>query len=191
METHAPQTTSSSNTTNFSVGETVIYPLHGKCQITGLETKVVGGQSLSFYKVEVVRSAFARTTRKDPAIWIPVNSAVERGLRRPLTPEAVTTIWTMLENREYYFSASDSWAVVQPKLEAAIRNDGAEGLAKVASYLHALKKRLIVPPSEVAKMYETVTKLLTRELSDVTGEQVRSIEERMQKSMRHKNLPDH
>lgn len=191
METHAQHTAPSSQATTFTVGDTVIYPLHGKCQITGLESKMVSGQSITFYKVEVIRSVFARTSRKDPAIWIPVKSAAERGLRKPLSADNLGKVWAILESREYYFSSSDSWSSLQPKLESTIRHEGAEGLAKVISYLYALKKRLIVPTSEVAKMYETVSKLLSREISDATGEQVRAIEERMQKAMRHKVLPDH
>ncbi len=183
--------TSAPASTLFVVGDTVIYPLHGKCQITGIESKTVGGQSIAFYKVEVVRSAFARTTRKEPAIWIPVSTAAERGLRRPMTNEMLATVWSLLENREYFFAGSDSWGVAQPKLEAAIRSEGALGLAKVASYLHALKRRMIVPSTEVAKMSENVEKLLVREISELTGEQVRTIEERMHKAMRHKLLPDH
>lgn len=185
------QISGSTGSSTFSVGDMVIYPLHGKCQITGVETKSVGGQNIHFYRVEVVRSAFARTNRKEPAIWIPVATATERGLRRPMTTDTHATIWTLLENREYYFAGSETWGAMQPKLEATIRNEGAIGLAKVTAYLHALKRRMIVPSPEVAKMSENVMKQLVREMSELTGEQVRTIEERMQKAMRHKLLPDH
>ena len=198
MEKHAPQQQSPAQSPSapqpsklFAIGDLVIYPLHGKCQITGIESKSISGESIAFYKVEVVRSAFARTTRKEPAIWIPITTAAERGLRPPMTSETLATIWTLLENKEYYFSASEPWNTLHLKLEAAIRNEGAIGLAKAAAYLQALKRRIIVLSPEVAKVSEGTTKLLVREIADLTGESIRVIEERMQKAIRHKQLPDH
>jgi hypothetical protein len=50
---------------------------------------------------------------------------------------------------------------------------------------------MIVPSPEVAKFSESVSRMLVREIGDLSGDSVRIIEERMQKAMRHKQLPDH
>jgi hypothetical protein len=63
-------------------------------------------------------------------------------------------------------------------------------MAKVMSFLHILKKKQIVPTPEVAKLSESVSKQLIRELSEVLSELPRTIEERITKGLRHKLLPD-
>lgn len=174
----------------FDPGTAVIYPMHGKCVVVGIENRQVGAETISFYKLEVQRSSFSRSTRQEPAIWVPVNSARERGLRLPIDAEQIQAINTIFASREYYFEAQLGWSAVLPKLEATIRSEGAIGLAKVASYLFVLKKKQIVPTPEVARFSENVNKMLFRELSEATGEPIRALEEKANKLMRPKTLPD-
>lgn len=180
----------SGGTEDFTPGSPVIYALHGKCSIAGIETREMQGKPIRFYKLEIQKSALSRSTRQEPAIWVPIDTARERGLRSPIRNEDADTILKILISREYYFDASLPWASVQPKLETSIRLEGAVGLAKVMSYLYVLKRKQVVPGSDVTKLYETVTKLLLRELSEATGEPIRDIESKVAKAMRHKLMPD-
>jgi len=188
METTAQD---SATATTFNPGESVIYGLHGRCQIISVENKAIGGESRPFYKLEVQKPALSRSTRPEPAIWIPVNSARDRGLRTPIDNAGVEQVFQILSSREYYFSLSDSWSVVQPKLEATIRAEGAIGLAKAYSFLTVLKRKLIVFPPEITRFYETVSRTFLRELSDVLQESMRSLEDRTIKMTKGKSLPDH
>ncbi len=173
----------------FALGVTVIYGVHGKCSITAIENRVISGEAMSFYKLEVQKPPLSRSTRNEPAIWVPVASANAQGLRVPVTAVEVDDILTMLASREYFFPITDNWSVVQPKLETTIRLEGCKGLAKVLSYLFVLKRKQIVPTHEVSRMDELVTKLLLRELSDALGESIRSLEERLNKLLRQKLTP--
>lgn len=175
---------------DFTPGTTVIYPMHGKCTLLSIENRQIAGENIPFYKLEIQRSSFSRSTRQEPAIWVPVHAARERGLRLPITPSDVETIMSILSNREYYFDPNESWTTVLPRLEACMRTEGASGLAKVHSYLFVLKRKQVVPTTEVTRTAENVTKLLLRELSEVTGETIRTLEERIAKKLRQKLIPD-
>ncbi len=175
----------------FKIGDSVIYGMHGKCSLTGIETRTVSGESIVFYKLEVQKPALSRSTRQEPAIWVPVNAAQDRGLRTPITKDQAEEIFKLMASREYYFNASEAWQTVQPKLESIIRAEGAIGMTKALGYLHVLKRRQIVPTPEVARMSENVNKLLMRELSEATGESIRALEEKASKLMRQKLLADH
>jgi RNA polymerase-interacting CarD/CdnL/TRCF family regulator len=178
-------------TTNpFEPGTPVIYGLHGKCLILSVETREAAGQTQSFYKLEVQKSNLSRSTRQEPAIWVPLPSARAKGLRRPIqNGDEAEAVYAVIQSREYYFPLDEAWSASQPKLEAAIRDEGAIGLAKVISFLHVLKRKQIVASPEVARLHETVSKLLLRELAEATGEPTRTIEDKVARGLRHKLLP--
>lgn len=179
-----------SQTSAFEPGTTVIYGLHGKCTVLGVETRESGGQAQSFYKLEVQKSNLSRSTRQEPAIWVPLPSARSKGLRLPVTDAGeAERVYSTIQSREYYFPLEEAWSASQPKLEATIRDEGAVGLAKVLSFLHVLKRKQVVPAPEVNRLYETVSKLLLRELSEATGEPLRAIEDRIARSLRQKLAP--
>lgn len=197
METQNPQnpqmiphTTATETHVEFASGATVIYALHGKCNILSVENRSVGGESIRFYKLEIQKSPLSRSNRQEPAIWVPIASAKERGMRAPITASEAAPVQAIFSTREYYFELNTPFHSIQPRLEAAIRNEGAIGLAKVASYLFVFRRRQVVPASELIRFQESINKLLLRELSEATGEQPRTIEERMNKAMKHKLLPD-
>jgi len=185
-----PQAPSTGNGPSFDPGATVVYGMHGKCVVRAVENRQLAGEQIAFYKLEPQKSSLSRSTRQEPAIWVPLATAQERGLRVPLDAAAAQAVMKIFSSREYYFRADEPWSVVQPKLDQAIRLEGALGLAKVASYLHVLKKRQIVPSTEVSRLAETVNKLLLRELSEALSQPIRVVEDRVSKDLRHKTLLD-
>jgi RNA polymerase-interacting CarD/CdnL/TRCF family regulator len=189
-EASSISSTSHGSTGTFAPGSLLIYGLHGKCLLVGVEVRQLNGESIPFYKLEIQRSTLSRSTRVEPAIWVPVANAIERGLRSPTTATESEAVFKVLASREYYFQASEPWSSVQPHLEAAIRREGAIGLAKVLSYLFVLKRKQLVPSSDITRFMETVQKLLFRELSEATGEAIRNLEDRIARSLKHKLVPD-
>ena len=187
MEPQAPATETA---TLFDPGMTVVYGLHGKCVVRAVESRQHLGEQISFYKLEPQKSTLSRSSRQEPAIWVPLSTAQARGLRAPLNADSAQAVLKIFSSREYFFRADDPWTVVQPKLDQAIRQEGAIGLAKVASYLHVLKKRQIVPSTEVSRLSESVNKLILRELSDALNQPIRILEDRIAKDLRHKTLLD-
>jgi RNA polymerase-interacting CarD/CdnL/TRCF family regulator len=193
-QTSGPSNETSTGTTTggteFSTGDKIIYALHGKCVVTGVETRTLGADRIRFYKLEVQKSALSRSSRQEPAIWVPVATARDHGMRRPMTREDADGAFRLVASREYYFPLNESWTSLQPKLEAAVRVEGGVGLTKVYCFLHVLKRKQIVPSPEVARMLENVSKHFLRELSEILGEPIRAVEDRVQKSLRQKLLPD-
>ncbi len=171
-------------------GSIVMYGLHGKCLITAVETKNIGGETQSFYKLEPIRSPLARTTRQTGSILVPQSVAQRGGIRLPLQSADAPAIMAILGNREYYFDLYSAFSLMQPQLERCIALEGATGLAKVISYLTALKKLDAVPASEIVRFSETVWKLLSRELSEALDQQPREVEAAMNKALKAKLLPD-
>lgn len=174
----------------FLPGSLVIYGMHGKCNVACTETRTMGGKQIRFYKLEIKKSAFSRSSRQDPAIWVPVTTAKDLGLRTPMNREEAEEAVRILSSREYYFKINDPWSTVQPQLEVLIRVEGGIGLAKAASYLYVLKRRQVVPTTEVTKFQEAVQKLLFRELSEALGEHIRDLEVKITKAFRAKLIPD-
>src|SRR5579885_1522633 len=174
----------------FAPQSTVVYGLHGKCLITAIESRTIGSQTIKFYKLEVQKSALSRSQRQEPAIWVPVSSAREQGLRAPMTAEEAEAVLRTLASREYFFQINESWSSILPKLESTIRIEGGIGMAKVLSYLFVLKRKQVVPTPEVARFYENVSRLLLRELSEILGKPIRALEDQIARGFRQKLLPD-
>ena len=201
METQPPNSVTSSETSSSSsaappsgepipAGTPVIYGLLGRCTIASIESRTIEGQSLQLYKLEVLKPAASRTVRRDPAIWVPVKTAKDQGLRLPMTASEVEDAYRIISNREYYFSASEPWSTIHIRLENVVRAEGGIGLAKALSYLFVIKRKQVVPTPEVARMYEQIAKLFIREISESTGKLPRVIEDELNKMLRHKLLPD-
>lgn len=191
METTVRHSSTLPNSTaSHSAGTSVIYGLHGKCGIEKIESREIQGSAQEFYKLVPQKSSFSRSTRQEPAIWIPVNSTLAKSLRPAMGPEQAKEAMTVLLSREYYFSLSEAWSSVQPKLEACIHTEGGIGLAMVASYLLTLKKKQVVASQEVSRMIEAVNRVLLREISEALGETIRAIEEKINKGIKQKLLPD-
>jgi RNA polymerase-interacting CarD/CdnL/TRCF family regulator len=187
METQTPNEMTENE---FVPGSSVIYAMHGRCNVLGTETRSLGGESIRFYKLEVKKSTLSRSTRQEPAIWVPIANAKDRGLRAPMTKAEAEEAMRTLSSREYFFKTNESWSSVQPKLETTIRIEGGIGLAKVASFLFVLKRKQVVPSPEVVKLQEIVHKLLFRELSEALEEPVKILEEKTKKGFRSKLIPD-
>lgn len=175
----------------FSPGMDVVYGLHGRCSVTAIETREIGGNTQQFYRLEFPKNSFTRAKKSDASIMLPIEAAQSKGLRSPMNKEQADAALAILSNKEYYFSLDLHWKDIQPKLEKSIYAEGTIGLAKVVSYLFVLKNRDVVPPSQVTKFWDMVSKLLARELSDAQGLVMRDVEEDMLKRMKSKLQPDH
>ncbi len=178
------------NTLEFQTGSTVIYGLHGKCNIAAIEQKMINGEAVSFYKLEMAKSTLSRSKKSDPAIWIPVASAKDRGVRLASTPEQVEAALQVIDGREYFLNLKDNWQVNYPKIEALIRDEGLMGLAKAFSFLSVLKNKQVVTHSEVNRALEKVQTLLLRELTEALGLQNKDLDPRIQKGIKQKLLAD-
>ncbi len=192
MDTETPSAAATSATpSTFTPGSTVVYGMHGKCTILAIENKTVGGVTVPYFKMEVQKSTLSRSTRQEPAIWVPCSTAQEKGMRAVMTTTDAEEVNKVFASREFYFPLDESWGSLQSKLENSIRREGFIGSAKVLSCLFVLKKKQVVPTPEVNRFSESVSRIFFRELSDLLQEPAKSLEEKANRAMRFKLLPDH
>jgi RNA polymerase-interacting CarD/CdnL/TRCF family regulator len=154
---------------DFNVGNEVIYGLHGRCRIMAIESRELSGETRRLFRLEITRSNLSRSSRKEPAIWLPVESAISQGMRHPMSAAQAGDAILVLLSREHYLELTDSWSSLQTKLEQLARKEGSVGLAKVFSFLYVYLKQQVVPSSEVTRIYDHVHKLLFTELSVALG----------------------
>lgn len=174
--------------TELLPGTEVIYGLHGKCKVDAVVSREIGGAQVAFYRLQVVKSPSARTKTVGPTIMLPVSNSAQ--LRAVMSETTAATCLSILEGREFYFPIDLTWEAVRPKLDHAILLEGPQGLAKVYSYLWVLAKRSVVPPTEVARMMESVERVLFRELSEVLQTSMASIHTRIARGLKSKLAPD-
>ena len=172
----------------YKIGEEVSYGLHGKCVITGIETKELSNGTFSFYQIRSIKNPITakNPNRKDPYILVPVETAATKGLRRPMTKQDAENVLKTLAEPDYHFEMSDTWVSKQKTLEEALRKDGAIGFAKVVGHLYVMIKRDAVPPSNVVKFYDSVYRIFIRELSESLSLTPKEIEPMVTRALRNK-----
>lgn len=199
MDTHLPPevqaaqsaVSSAAPSSELTVGAEVIYGLHGKCTITAIESRTIGGIESPFFRLEVVRSPLSRSVRQSPAIWVPFNAVTRGLLRMQASREQADAAMALLLNREYYLPIQADWRTsASPQLEKMIEREGLSGLAKSFSYLFCLRKKFHTLQPEQQKMMDSVQRALLRELSEILQLTPRDLEDQISKGMRGKTSFD-
>lgn len=195
MEERAPQMESNQQTSaeRFEQGSSVIYGVHGRCRVDGIEEKTVGGQTIAFYRLSIEKPLLPsnmRPQKHEPSIFIPIQDAKRRGLRRVMSDVEIQEVLEILSSREYFFPLTTAWRELLPQLESEIEQGGAVGLAKVLSYTSVLKSRQVVPSSEVIKFHEKIEKVIVRELAELLELSIKEVEGDIHQRVQNKLLPD-
>lgn len=172
----------------FKIGDEVSYGLHGKCVVTGIETKELSSGPVTFYQIRSIKNPITAkvVNKNEPQILVPVDNASSKGLRLLMTKTEAETILKFISDPDYHFDLNQTWVAKQKQLEECIRKEGAEGLAKVVGHLFVMTKRDAVPPSEVQKFFQSAFKILNRELADSLGIQGKDMEPILLKAMKNK-----
>ena len=177
---------SNPETREFERGAHVVYGIHGRCSVEDVITREIDGQNIRFYKLQVTKAASSRSSKQEPAIWLPVEAAQTKGLRPVLRTEEVEEIFELFTNDEFFYDPNKKWSELLPALESAIKNEGAKGLAKVDAFLLVLKSRQVVPDPQVVRFFEKVHRILTREIAELTENSIKAIDEKLQKLIQQK-----
>lgn len=170
----------------FAPGSHVVYGLIGKCLVEKIETRTLSGKPESFYKLQPVKYGIIKSKKVEPSILVPITTAVSRGLRAPLTAAELPKIYSILESREFYLPVGINWRDASVKIEKLVMLEGAQGLAKAMSYLYVVKNRQVVPPNEVQKLFESIQRLLVREICELTVEPMSTTEVAIEKKLKNK-----
>lgn len=173
----------------FKKGDVVVYGVHGRCEVTGVETKTINKEKLKFYELRPVVTT--PNMKADRRFLIPVETAREAGLREELSAEDIPHILEIIQSPEYYFPLNSSWVDRNKVIELSIRTQGAEGLAKAVSHLYAYHEKNILPDPAATKTYQNLFRLLVREISIATAASVKDTEVLVTKTLSKKPLLDH
>ncbi len=177
----------------FKIGDEVYYGIHGHCEVTGIETKQVGGEAVAFYAIRAVRTVPVpkSTSRSQAQILVPVTNAQNTGLRPLMTAEQTSQILLMLADQEYYFPLGENWVVKNRHLEDVIRREGATGLAKAVGHLHVLVKQDVAPRGDAVRLYESLLRSLVNEMTLALGKATKDVEITVLRALKHKLHADH
>lgn len=174
----------------FKVGNEVSYGLLGKCVVAGVETKELSSGPVEFYIIRSVKNPIAarKSNPNEPAIFVPVADAIKKGLRSLMTKEEVERNLQILSEPDYHFELNQTWVTKQRLLEETLRKEGGSGLVKVVGHLYVAIKRDMVPPPEVLRFYETVFRVLIREVAEILELSMKETEILITKALKNKLL---
>ena len=114
------------STSNFRVGDNVVYPSHGVGQITSEESQVVAGTEVNVYVI-----SFA----KDKMILrVPKSRATKIGLRHLSSNKELTKAVSVLKGRPEI--SKEMWSRKAQKFEAKIYSGSVISIAEVVRDLH-------------------------------------------------------
>jgi len=154
-------------TSDFQIGQAVVYGINGRCKIVGIEKMTVGGETKTYFKLEPQKlGPIQKTPKKQTSIWIPVETAKTRGLRTAATEEIATEVLEILKSKDTYFTLDEPFHKTQPQLDQIMIDEGAKGMAKAVSYIAGLKAKSNSIAPDAAKMYDAIYGVLIRELSE-------------------------
>lgn len=172
----------------YKIGDEVSYGLHGKCVITAIETKELGGSPVTCYQMRAIKNPIIAKIpgKAEAAILVPVDSASAKGVRSLMTKQDAEFAIRSLTDREYHFELDLPWVSKQKLLEETIRKEGFIGLAKVVGHLYVVIKRDAVPSSIVLKFYESVYRVFLRELSEAFSLPSKDVELILTKALKSK-----
>ena len=140
---------------NFKIGDKAVYPAHGVGQVTGIERKEVGGQTLQFYVLKILAN--------DMTILVPSDSAEKVGLREVICKKEVNNVMTILKDHDVKID-HQTWNRRYREYMEKIKTGSVFEIAEVIRDLYLLKDDKELSFGE-RKMLDMARGLLVKELS--------------------------
>jgi RNA polymerase-interacting CarD/CdnL/TRCF family regulator len=138
----------------ISIGDRVVYPNQGLCKVTGIETKEVAGQKLSFVTLQ--------REEDGSKVMVPEAKVTAIGVRKVSGPEEVAKIFGFLPSDSD--KASLDWKARARTNVERMSIGGLMGLAEVVKGLQVLSELRPLPTKERG-LYNDARHLLVTELS--------------------------
>jgi CarD family transcriptional regulator len=154
---------------NFQVGDKAVYPAHGVAEVTGIETKEIGGTKLSFYILRILENGMR--------IMVPMKNVAQVGLRAVASKTEVKEVYDILKSRDIAVEGQ-TWNRRYREYMEKIKTGSVFEVAEVLRDLSILKTDKDLSFGE-RKMLDTARSLLVRELAVARGAK----EEKIQKEL--------
>jgi CarD family transcriptional regulator len=84
-------TTAKTKTRQFQVGDLAVYPAHGVGKIEAIETRVINGEKLDFYKMKVLEN--------NMLIMIPTRNVESVGLRDVIDKKEISMVYDVIKSK--------------------------------------------------------------------------------------------
>jgi len=140
---------------SFRVGDKAVYPAHGVAEVTGIETKEIGGSKTSFYILRILENGMR--------IMVPTKNVGTVGLRAVVKKAEVKEVYDILKSREVSVD-SQTWNRRYREYMEKIKTGSVYEVAEVLRDLSLLKNDKELSFGE-RKMLDTARSLLVKELA--------------------------
>src|SRR3954451_8859889 len=154
---------------NFQVGDKAVYPAHGVAEVTGIETKEIGGTKLSFYILRIMENGMR--------IMVPMKNVAQVGLRAVASKTEVKEVYDILKSREVSVEGQ-TWNRRYREYMEKIKTGSVFEVAEVLRDLQRLKGDKDLSFGE-RKMLDTARTLLIKEIAVATKSKEVKIEEKL------------
>jgi len=114
-------------TTEFKIGDRVVYPAHGVGQVIDLETESIAGISIQVYVVSFPHD--------NMVLRVPVKRAVATGLRAVVSKDSVSKVYKVLQGKASKIT-NKMWNRRAQEYEAKINSGDITAVAEVIRDLH-------------------------------------------------------
>jgi CarD family transcriptional regulator len=139
----------------FQVGDKAVYPAHGVAEITGIETKEIGGTKHTFYILRILENGMR--------IMVPTKNVAQVGLRNVASKTEIKEVYSILKSREVSVEGQ-TWNRRYREYMEKIKTGSVFEVAEVLRDLSILKSDKDLSFGE-RKMLDTARSLLVRELA--------------------------
>ena len=143
------------NNGQFQVGDKIYYPVHGVAELTAVESKDIGGHSISIYVLTIVASGLK--------IMVPTNNADAVGLRELLSGDEIEEVYEILQSKEGG-TDTQTWNRRHREYMDKIKTGSAFEIAEVLRDLALLRDKKSLSFGE-RRMLETARGLLVKEIA--------------------------
>ncbi len=156
----------------FDVGDKVIYPNHGLGVVEAIEDKTIMGTTCGFYQLRMVSS--------DTTVLVPVENIESVGLRRAVADDEIDRLYRRLANGR--IDNHQNWKGRFKDNSDKMRSGSIEDAIEVLKNLTFLSKSKSLSFRE-KRMLDKAKFFVVSEISEVSNEPVKSVDERVDKSL--------
>jgi CarD family transcriptional regulator len=142
-------------THDFKVGDKAVYPAQGVAEVVSIEEKDIAGNRQKFYVLRILDT--------DRKIMVPVNNAVNVGLRPPISEQEIREIFEILRERTIAFD-NQTWNRRYRGFMDKIKTGSVFDVAEVMRDLYRLKAEKSLSFGE-RRMLETARSLIVKEIA--------------------------
>ena len=158
----------------FRVGEKAVYPAHGVAEVTGIETKEIGGIKHTFYILRILENSMR--------IMVPTKNAATVGLRQVASKSDVKEVYDILKSRDVAVDGQ-TWNRRYREYMEKIKTGSVFEVAEVLRDLSLLKNDKDLSFGE-RKMLDTARSLLVREIAVCKNAKQEKIEKELESIFR-------